>query len=62
MDEHGALAPAPEVLRGAAAVVLTPRAQNPTGCSFDTPRWQQWSAALQDAPHTLLVIDDHWGR
>lgn len=61
MDEHGALAPAPEVLRGAAAVVLTPRAQNPTGCSFDTPRWQQWSAVLQDAPHTLLVIDDHWG-
>ncbi|KNC06808.1 aminotransferase class I/II-fold pyridoxal phosphate-dependent enzyme [Pseudomonas sp. RIT-PI-a] len=61
MDEHGAVAPAPEVLRGAAAVVLTPRAQNPTGCSFDTPRWQQWSAALQDAPHTLLVIDDHWG-
>ncbi len=61
MDEHGALAPAPEVLRGAAAVVLTPRAQNPTGCSFDTPRWRQWSAVLQDAPHTLLVIDDHWG-
>jgi DNA-binding transcriptional MocR family regulator len=61
MDEHGALVPAAEVLRGAAAVVLTPRAQNPTGCSFDTPRWQQWSAALQNAPHTLLVIDDHWG-
>jgi DNA-binding transcriptional MocR family regulator len=61
MDDHGALPPPPEVLRGAAAVVLTPRAQNPTGCSFDTQRWRQWSQAMQGATQTLLVIDDHWG-
>ncbi|CAI3786781.1 Vitamin B6 salvage pathway transcriptional repressor PtsJ [Pseudomonas sp. MM227] len=61
MDDRGALPPAPEVLRGAAAVVLTPRAQNPTGCSFDAQRWRQWSQAMQDPVQTLLVIDDHWG-
>jgi DNA-binding transcriptional MocR family regulator len=61
MDSHGALVPTPEVLHGAAAVVLTPRAHNPTGCSFDTRRWQQWAEAMQHAAHTLLVIDDHWG-
>lgn len=60
-DSHGALPPVNATLRSAAAVVLTPRAQNPTGCSFNTARWQQWSAALQGAPDTLLVIDDHWG-
>jgi DNA-binding transcriptional MocR family regulator len=61
MDDHGALPPTPEILRSAAAVVLTPRAQNPTGCSFDTQRWRQWSEAMQNAAQTLLVIDDHWG-
>lgn len=60
-DDRGAVPPSNAALRGAAAVVLTPRAQNPTGCSFDTARWRQWSAAMQGAPDTLLVIDDHWG-
>lgn len=60
-DHRGAVPPTHAALRGAAAVVLTPRAQNPTGCSFDTARWQQWAAAMQGAPDTLLVIDDHWG-
>ncbi len=60
-DHEGACVPAQAVLRDAAAVILTPRAQNPTGRSVSPQRWQAWADALQGAPETLLVMDDHWG-
>ncbi|MGC1329178.1 MULTISPECIES: aminotransferase class I/II-fold pyridoxal phosphate-dependent enzyme [unclassified Pseudomonas] len=60
-DELGACPPGTDPLREVAAVILTPRAQNPTGHSFSSARWQAWSIALQDAADTLLILDDHWG-
>ena len=45
---------------GARAVILTPRAHNPTGCSLSASR----AAALQNIvakyPQALVIIDDHF--
>ena len=60
-DNHGACVPSEQALQNAAAVILTPRAQNPTGRTFSESRWQTWANALQEAPGTLLILDDHWG-
>lgn len=61
LDEAGAQVPPLQLLQNAAAVILTPRAQNPSGRSFTAQRWRQWSHALAQAPELLVVIDDHWG-
>jgi len=61
VDAEGALAPSAEVLRSAAAVILTPRAQNPTGFCISERRWKEWLDNLEGAPDTLLILDDHWG-
>lgn len=61
VDAEGALAPSAEVLRSAAAVILTPRAQNPTGFCISERRWKEWLDNLAGAPDTLLILDDHWG-
>jgi len=60
-DAEGACVADIAVIRDAAAVILTPRAQNPTGRSLSRQRWQQWATALLQTPDTLLVLDDHWG-
>jgi DNA-binding transcriptional MocR family regulator len=44
---------------GARAVVLTPRAQNPTGAAHDAARAAELRALL--TPEVLLVEDDHLG-
>lgn len=44
-----------------AAVVLTPRAQNPTGLDLPVERLEAIQRTLQDHPHVLLILDDHWG-
>lgn len=46
---------------GAAAVVITPRAQNPSGCDVSPKRAAALSAVLARHPECLLIIDDHWG-
>jgi DNA-binding transcriptional MocR family regulator len=46
---------------GAAAVVLNPRGQNPTGASLDQKRAKELRAALARAPSALVVEDDHLG-
>jgi DNA-binding transcriptional MocR family regulator len=46
---------------GAAAVVLNPRGQNPTGASLDEKRARELSTALKRAPAALVVEDDHLG-
>lgn len=46
---------------GAAAVVLNPRGQNPTGASLDKGRAKELRAVLAKAPAAVVVEDDHLG-
>jgi DNA-binding transcriptional MocR family regulator len=46
---------------GAAAVVVNPRGQNPTGASLDEARARELRKALQRSPEALVVEDDHLG-
>lgn len=45
--------------RGARAVVVTPRAHNPTGVSIDDRRAAQLRQVLADYPEVLVVEDDY---
>jgi DNA-binding transcriptional MocR family regulator len=63
VDEYGLL---PEALdmalaTGARALVLTPRAHNPTGAALDAPRALALREVLRLHPHLLVVEDDHQG-
>jgi DNA-binding transcriptional MocR family regulator len=63
LDDYG---PDPAGLRralraGARAVILTPRAQNPTGAALDERRARQLRAVLAGWPDALVVEDDHAG-
>jgi DNA-binding transcriptional MocR family regulator len=63
MDDSGVR---PEVLAaalasGVRAVILTPRAQNPTGAAFDDDRARALRAVLDRHRDVLLVEDDHAG-
>jgi DNA-binding transcriptional MocR family regulator len=44
---------------GARAVIVTDRAQNPTGASVTATRARALRAVLRDHPGTLLIEDDH---
>ncbi len=46
---------------GARAVIVTPRAQNPTGAAFDHERAEALRAVLARHPDVLMVEDDHAG-
>lgn len=46
---------------GAAAVVLNPRGQNPTGASLDPRRMRELGEVLDRAPQAMIVEDDHLG-
>lgn len=46
--------------KGARAVILTPRAHNPTGCSLSASRAAQLQEILARYPQTLVIIDDHF--
>jgi DNA-binding transcriptional MocR family regulator len=61
LDELG---PRPDELehalaRGARAVVLTPRAQNPTGAALDETRAAELRALLNAREDVLVIEDDH---
>ncbi|MEU0336998.1 aminotransferase class I/II-fold pyridoxal phosphate-dependent enzyme [Streptomyces sp. NPDC006193] len=61
VDDDG---PRPDDLRralesGARALIVTGRAQNPTGAAVTAPRARALRAVLRDHPETLLIEDDH---
>jgi len=63
VDDEG---PRPEELlkalqRGARAVAITPRAQNPTGAAVTHQRATELAAILRRFPDTLVIEDDHSG-
>ncbi|MEH3089321.1 MAG: aminotransferase class I/II-fold pyridoxal phosphate-dependent enzyme [Microbacterium arborescens] len=45
---------------GARAVVITPRAQNPTGSSLSAERAAELRDVLADHPYVLVIEDDHF--
>ncbi len=45
--------------RGADAVVITPRGQNPTGAALDAARAVELGEVLAGSPQTLVIEDDH---
>lgn len=46
--------------QGAQAVIVTPRAHNPTGCGLSRTRALDLRAVLERYPHVLVVADDHF--
>lgn len=46
--------------KGARAVILTPRAHNPTGYSLSVARAAALQQVLNRFPQTLVIIDDHF--
>lgn len=62
VDERGmrpeALAQA--LAEGARAVICTPRAHNPTGCSVDAARAKILKKLLAQHPNLLIIEDDHF--
>ncbi|RMV67980.1 putative transcriptional regulatory protein PtsJ [Pseudomonas caricapapayae] len=63
LDEYGMLPGSLDAaLRaGARAVFITPRAQNPTGCSLSAERARDLQRVLAGHPTVLVVVDDHFG-
>ncbi|MEU6636374.1 aminotransferase class I/II-fold pyridoxal phosphate-dependent enzyme [Streptomyces rochei] len=64
VDDEG---PLPDDVRrvlaaGARALVVTDRAQNPTGAALSALRARALRAVLRDHPDTLLIEDDHGHR
>ncbi|NIF21325.1 MocR-like B6 salvage transcription factor PtsJ [Candidatus Pantoea multigeneris] len=62
MDEQGMLvdALAAQLASGVQAVIVTPRAHNPTGFGFSASRAQQIRTLLSHYPEVLVLVDDHF--
>lgn len=62
VDAEGMLADELEnaLARGAQAVIVTPRAHNPTGCSLGEKRARSLARILAKYPHVLVIVDDHF--
>ncbi|MEV4432627.1 aminotransferase class I/II-fold pyridoxal phosphate-dependent enzyme [Streptomyces sp. NPDC049585] len=61
VDDDGPLADSADraLAQGARALIVTCRAQNPTGAAIGAGRARELRAVLARHPHTLLVEDDH---
>ncbi len=46
--------------RGARAVILTPRAHDPTGCSLSERRARALARVLARYPQVMVIVDDHY--
>lgn len=63
VDDAGMRPEALEVAldKGVRAVLVTPRAHNPTGCSLSKRRADALKRILAAHPNVLVVVDDHFG-
>jgi DNA-binding transcriptional MocR family regulator len=64
VDDRG-LVPEPledALRRGARAVIVTPRGQNPTGAAVDPARGRELRTVVARHPHTLVIEDDYVAR
>jgi DNA-binding transcriptional MocR family regulator len=57
-DDEGIL---PDAIPKAEALIVTPRAQNPTGAAFSERRARRLRNALKSRPSMLILEDDHAG-
>ncbi|MDI9223959.1 transcriptional regulator PtsJ [Pantoea sp. EA-12] len=62
IDEEGLNADALEgvLASGVQAVIITPRAHNPTGWGFSATRAAQIRALLAKYPQVMVIVDDHF--
>ena len=61
VDDEGLLPAAMQRAGAAEAIIVTPRAQNPTGAAVTERRGRQLRALLRQRPELLLIEDDHAG-
>ncbi|MEX3772985.1 transcriptional regulator PtsJ [Pseudomonas sp. MYb118] len=63
IDRHGMTPASLEaaLVKGARAVLITPRAHNPSGCSLSSKRAQQLKKVLARFPEVAVIVDDHFG-
>jgi DNA-binding transcriptional MocR family regulator len=63
IDEFGPIPSSLEqaIRRGARALILTPRAQNPMGAAVDAKRAKELRAVIAREPDFLVIEDDHAG-
>ena len=61
VDDEGLLPAALQRAGAAEAIIVTPRAQSPTGAAFTERRGRHLRALLRQRPDLLLIEDDHAG-
>ncbi len=61
IDAQGCCLPEKDASKQGCAVILTPRAQNPTGMSLSVARAKSWREFLAKNPACLAIVDDFWG-